>query len=60
MNNTIADIINENKADNEKDEIKIKVPLSRCGSSDSIPLLDSETCTEMRELRQDYISTISS
>ncbi|XP_019871881.2 uncharacterized protein LOC109600211 [Aethina tumida] len=36
------------------------VSLSRRGSSDSIPLLNSETCTELKELRSDYISTISS
>ncbi|EFA00913.2 adhesion G protein-coupled receptor E2 [Tribolium castaneum] len=34
--------------------------LSRRGSSDSVPLLvNSENCTEMRELRLEYISTIS-
>ncbi|CAH0546149.1 unnamed protein product [Brassicogethes aeneus] len=36
------------------------VDISRIGSSDSIPLLNSESCTEMKELRPDYISTISS
>lgn len=35
--------------------------LSRCGSSDNIPLLNSTECyTELRELRHDTISTISS
>ncbi|CAH1119790.1 unnamed protein product [Phaedon cochleariae] len=33
--------------------------VSRRGSSDSIPLLNSDSCTEMRELRLDHISTIS-
>lgn len=36
------------------------VELLRQGSSDSIPLLNSDTCTELRELRHDFISTISS
>ncbi|CAG9840951.1 unnamed protein product [Diabrotica balteata] len=33
--------------------------VSRRGSSDSIPLLNSDTGTEMRELRLDHISTIT-
>lgn len=34
---------------------------SRRGSSDSIPLLiNGDACTELREIRQEYISTISS
>lgn len=33
----------------------------RRGSSDSIPLLiNGDSCTELREIRQEYISTISS
>lgn len=35
------------------------VNISRRGSSDSVPLLNSDSCTEMRELRLEQISTIT-
>ncbi|XP_057651399.1 adhesion G protein-coupled receptor L2-like [Diorhabda carinulata] len=46
----------------QKDQLHIvtaSANVSRRGSSDSIPLLNSDTCTEMRELRLDHISTIT-
>lgn len=39
--------------------ISTAVNISRRGSSDSVPLLNSDTCTEMRELRLEQISTIT-
>lgn len=39
--------------------ISTAVNISRRGSSDSVPLLNSDSCTEMRELRLEQISTIT-
>lgn len=39
--------------------ISTTVNISRRGSSDSVPLLNSDSCTEMRELRLEQISTIT-
>lgn len=39
--------------------ITATVNISRRGSSDSVPLLNSDSCTEMRELRLEQISTIT-
>lgn len=56
----------ENNDDQEKGttEKQIVNPLqsvSRCSSSDNIPLLNNtDSYTELRELRHDTISTISS
>lgn len=48
------DLLNYVKHTEKEDSV------SRTASSDSVPLLiNSENCTEMRELRPDYISTIS-
>lgn len=47
----------------QKDQEQINTAsanVSRRGSADSVPLLNSDSCTEMRELRlMDQISTIS-
>ncbi|RZB49899.1 uncharacterized protein BDFB_008144, partial [Asbolus verrucosus] len=46
--------------DKEKTSVNNEDSISRRGSSDSVPLLiNAEHCTEMRELRLDFISTIS-
>lgn len=47
------------KEQQEKGVTTTSADVSRRGSSDSIPLLNSDSCTEMRELRLDQISTIS-
>lgn len=39
--------------------VSAAVNISRRGSSDSVPLLNSDSCTEMRELRLEQISTIT-
>lgn len=39
--------------------VSTAVNISRRGSSDSVPLLNSDSCTEMRELRLEQISTIT-
>lgn len=43
----------------EQTTISTTVNISRRGSSDSVPLLNSDSCTEMRELRLEQISTIT-
>ncbi|KAJ8972164.1 hypothetical protein NQ317_010119, partial [Molorchus minor] len=53
-------VIHESVAQKGQDMVDItSVNISRGGSSDSIPLLNSESCTEMRELCLNHISTIS-
>lgn len=43
----------------QEQNISTAVNISRRGSSDSVPLLNSDSCTEMRELRLEQISTIT-
>lgn len=50
---------NVQKEQQEKGVTTTSADVSRRGSSDSVPLLNSDSCTEMRELRLDHISTIS-
>lgn len=50
---------NIEKEQQEKSTTTTSTDVSRRGSSDSVPLLNSDSCTEMRELRLDHISTIS-
>nr|XP_023026898.1 adhesion G protein-coupled receptor L2-like isoform X2 [Leptinotarsa decemlineata] len=61
---TLSDLpeeINEIVIEKEQELIiTASANVSRRGSSDSIPLLNSDSCTEMRDLRLDQISTISS
>ncbi|KAG5899253.1 hypothetical protein JTB14_035431 [Gonioctena quinquepunctata] len=57
----LPDDMNETIPEKEQEHIvTASANVSRRGSSDSIPLLNSDSCTEMRELRLDQISTISS
>lgn len=52
---------NSQKLEQEKAFVYNNMSKSRRGSSDSIPLLiNGDGCTELREIRQEYISTISS
>lgn len=43
----------------QEQSVTTAVNISRRGSSDSVPLLNSDSCTEMRELRLEQISTIT-
>ncbi|KAJ8926550.1 hypothetical protein NQ314_021066 [Rhamnusium bicolor] len=59
--NSIPDVIDDQVVQTEENKniTNTSASVSRRGSSDSMPLLNSESCTEMRELRLDHISTIS-